>query len=269
MSVAYLTLHANTGAAMSCSARMAELQTMTRLTGRVKWPRPLGHMLRYGVVALALALLSTSAWSQQSMPLSACTVGPLRNCATIDFSTQSVVDGTMLQIAINNMGSLTQPLMGTSIYNLVFATGATALATPLDLMLSPTAQGSATITDNSPWSLFFGGDVLFLSALNDHGVGNCVPAGSSAGFGQAGNTCGGNDAFVFSFLSPIGLDLSTFSLLNMEVVGLGSAPFAESCGDPDMPCGSVPTSTVPEPATLVLVGAGLIGVMIRRGRIRS
>ncbi|HCT58022.1 MAG TPA: PEP-CTERM sorting domain-containing protein [Gemmatimonas aurantiaca] len=254
---------------MNSAARMVGINSMSRFTEGTTPVRTLGRAFRYGIATLASALLATSASSQQSMPLSACTVGPLRNCATIDFSTQSVVDGTMLQIAINNMGSLTQPLMGTSIYNLVFATGATTLATPLDLMLSPTAQGSATITDNSPWSLFFGGDVLFLSALNDHGVGNCVPAGSSAGFGQAGNTCGGNDAFVFSFLSPIGLDLSTFSLLNMEVVGLGSAPFAESCGDPDMPCGSVPTSTVPEPATLVLVGAGLIGVMIRRGRIRS
>jgi hypothetical protein len=128
--------------------------------------------------------------------------------------------------------------------------------------LVPTTEGSATLVDASAWDLFDGGDAIFLSALSNFGVGGCAAGAPVGGFGQAGQTCGAGAYLAFSYATPHAYDPASFTLLNLEAVGLTST----------LPAGSADAfAVVPEPSTVLLVGQGLLGVLVfarRRARRR-
>jgi hypothetical protein len=122
--------------------------------------------------------------------------------------------------------------------------------------------GGATIADGSPWEVFDSGDALFLSALGDRGIGGCATGPDVDGFGQAATTCGAGQFVTFAFTPSAAFDPDRFRLLNLEFVGLDTPLRGASCGAPEAPCritaDTRPISTVPEPTSLALLGAGLL-----------
>lgn len=228
------------------------------------------RMWRMRVVPLctvALVVTPTIAAAQSASEFTACSTGALSNCAVISLASQLGVGpgGTNLfQIAIANLGSQATPSLATTIYNLVFLTGQSPApsGSEIDASLAPVAQGGATITDATPWDVFDSGDAIFLSALSNNGVGGCVASGATAGFSQAGQTCGDGQFLTFSFFTPRAYDPSAFTLADLEFLGLSPDLPADSCND-STPCTVTridtppPVTATPEPATIALVAAGL------------
>ncbi len=200
--------------------------------------------------------------------LQACTIGTLQNCAHLRFTTSPGTSTgiTLLAISVSNLGSIVTPSLPTSVYNFVFLTGLAPATTSLSALVAPIATGGATITDPSSWDVFDSGDAIFLSALTNNGVGNCVVGAPESGFGQAGNTCGIGQTFLFGYETPHVFDVMQFSIANMEVVGLDPTLPADSCGDPNTPC--LVTESVPEPATMLLVASGLLCLAVPAVRRR-
>lgn len=214
-------------------------------------------------VLAALAILApyAAAHAQTTRVLSACTTGTLSNCAEFRLTaTPGAGAGgqTLFEIAIRNTGSRTNPALATSIYNVVFGTGQNPFApgSEVDAAAAPVARGGATVTSASPWDVFDSGDAVFLSALDNFGVGGCVVGTPVGGFGQAGNTCAGGAYLAFSYSTPRAYDLSAFSLLDVEVVGL----------TPGLPADSYTPSAVPEPGAALLLAPGLLGAAAMRRR---
>lgn len=219
-------------------------------------------------VSLGVPLLA-----QTTRTVQACTGGVLSNCANIRWSSwaSSAVGMTTLEIAVSNLGSLSQPLLATSVYNFVFWTGLPADAIFVDALVAPVAQGGATLSDPTGWNVYTAGDAIFLSALTNRGIGNCVTGTPQGGFGQAAQTCGSGQSISFTFDAPYAFDVTQFGIANMEVVGLDPALPADSCGDPSLPCAitEIPATTTPEPTTLALLAPGAVAMIWLRRRIRS
>jgi hypothetical protein len=225
-------------------------------------------MLRRRSLLFALLALSypasVSAQTPSFWSFTACTGSVLGSCSLIniglDYGTGP--GGTSyFWLALQNQGFASSPTTATSVYNLVFGTGQAAAdpGTEVDALVAPEATGGAALTDASPWSIFDSGDAIFISALNNFGVGNCVPGDPIDGFGQAGQTCSPDGFFRFSFFTPRAYDLRTFTLLNYEAVGLVDGLPADSCGfEPEC---TITTNVVPEPATVLLTGSGLLLVL--------
>jgi hypothetical protein len=224
--------------------------------------------------ALLLVALTTARAHAQSNDFLACTPGVLANCTEVRLTATpggGTGGATLFEIALRNAGALTQPALPTSVYNLVFGTGlpATAPGSEVSELIVPIPVGGATLADASGWDLFEGGNVLFLSALSNDGVGGCATGAPVGGFGQAGNTCGGGQYLTFSFSTPRLFDPRRFSVLDLEVVGLAQGLPADSCGQQPA-CVVAPVGgTVPEPAILPLLASGvtlLAGAGARRRR---
>ena len=212
--------------------------------------------------ALLLALLSAASARAQTSQFLACTSGALANCADVRLTLTpggGTGGATLFEIALRNAGSATQPALPTSVYNLVFGTGLPAAAPGSEVseLIVPIPVGGATLTDASGWDLFESGDVLFLSALSNNGVGGCASGAPVGGFGQAGNTCGGGQYLTFSFSTPRLFDPRAFSVLDLEVVGLAPGLPADSCGQQPACVSAPPVGTVPEPALLPLLASGV------------
>lgn len=229
--------------------------------------RPLGVPGAPGapvLLALLLAGAPAVAGAQRARTFTACTPDALAFCAELRLT----AGPTTFELALRTLGGApaTSPF---SFYNLVLGTGAAAAAVPRTTALTSGAVGGAAVTDARPWELFDTGDALFLSALTDRGVGGCVTGADIGGFGQAATTCGAGQFVTFTFtpagaFDPVAFDLGAFSVLDLEAVALTPGLPAASCGAEGRACvitADVPTpgtTITPEPATLALVGAGLL-----------
>jgi hypothetical protein len=220
--------------------------------------------------AAAMVLMFPGEAIAQTSTIQACSQGALADCATIRSSIQLGIGpgGTNLfEIALQNFGSQSTPSLATSIYFLAFLTGEAA-ATPgteVNALATPKAEGGATVSDASDWSVFESGDAIFLSALGNNGVGGCAGSSPVGGFGQIGQTCGPDDFITFSFFTTRTFDPNAFTLADLEFVGIADGNPADSCNDAT-PC---KITSTPEPATILLVSTGLAGIAGMRRRRRA
>lgn len=228
-------------------------------------PPPGARVAATLALSLALSLAATaavprSAAAQGRRTLTACTAGTLAACAELRLS----AGPDHVEIALRALGATGAPLLPTSLYNLVLATGAAPAAEGRSTLVAPAGEGGAVVDDASAWEIFDAGDVLFLSALGNHGIGGCARGDDVGGFGQAATTCGAGQFVTFSFAPTATFDPTRFTILNLEFVALTDPPQGMSCGAPDAPCDvaehTPPISTVPEPATVALVASGLLAL---------
>jgi hypothetical protein len=213
--------------------------------------------------ALLLVVLTTARAHAQSNDFLACTPGVLANCTEVRLTATpggGTGGTTLFEIALRNAGSTTQPTLATSVYNLVFGTGLPIAAPGSEVseLLVPVPVGGATLANTSGWDLFESGNVLFLSALSNHGVGGCATGAPVGGFGQAGTTCGTGQFLTFSFSTPRRFDPQAFAVLNLEVVGLAAGLPADSCGEqPACVITPLDGTVIPEPSLGLLLATGL------------
>ena len=210
---------------------------------------------------------SPFALSGQTRMFTACTPDALAVCAEVRLTSGP----SLFVIGIRNLGA-GNTMLPTSVYNLIFSTGAPASAVPGDISPVPVASGGATVSDASPWDLFDAGDAVFLSAVTNRGVGGCAVGADVDGFGQAARTCGTGQFVSFSFTPTHFFNPALFTLLDFEAVALTNPSQGASCGAPELACRVTEAATVaPEPLTFVMLGAALavlVGAMaLRRGRV--
>ncbi|MEO7996339.1 MAG: PEP-CTERM sorting domain-containing protein [Gemmatimonadaceae bacterium] len=211
--------------------------------------------------------------SAQVSYFQACSQGTLANCANIRLtSTLGAGSGgsNLFQIALTNLGSLSNPTLSTSVYFMSLLTGQAAVVPGMetDAFPTPLALGGATISDASSWNVFEKGDAIFLQSLSNDGVGNCGPAASFGGFGQMANTCGASQSVSFSFSTARAFDPNQFSLAGLEFVATAPGNEADSCNDVTL-CTITPQTITPEPSTIVLMIAGLSAIAVVGSRRRK
>lgn len=225
------------------------------------WPRALAL-----AAVLAGTLAPSPAEATVGRRLTLCTPANLQACAAVELFASAVAGGTSFTIGLSNLGSGTYPTLPTAIYSLVLGTGAAATAGS-DLLPVPTAFGGATVSDATPWSLFDGGDVLFLTSSGQTGVGDCNAGGPVDGWSQMGTTCAGG-SIRFAFQTASAFDPRQFSVLDLQWVGLGSSAVGDYCGlsDPCVVVSDIDLTPVPEPMTMTLTATGLAAVMLARRR---
>jgi hypothetical protein len=227
------------------------------------------HIRRWMSPALVCAaLLLPSVASAQSRSFEACSQGSMANCAGIRLTEQLGVgpgSSNLFEIALQNRGSAT-PGLASSIYFLALFTGHAADA-EIDPFATPTAEGGASVSDPTPWSIAESGDAIFLSSLGNFGIGGCAQSAPVGGFGQMAQTCGDDQFITFSFFTSRMFDLDLFELADLEFVAIADGNIADSC-NADAPCVITPVTATPEPGTLLLGATGfvMVGGFVRRRR---
>lgn len=219
----------------------------------------------------SVALVGTHALGAQTRTFQACSQGALKNCAGIRL-TSSLGAGpagtNRFDIAIANLGSQAFPGLATSIYFATFTTGLGPVAFGPDALPTPVQVGGATLLDATPWSLLDGGDVVFLSAPGNDGIGNCTFAGAVGGFGLMAQTCGAGTYISFSFFTPRAINVNNVGIGDLEFVAISSGNTADSCND-TTPCTITSAVVTPEPASLMLLVAGLAGIAVVTARRKT
>ena len=220
-------------------------------------------VFRIAILAILFGVRGKEAFAQQRA-LTACTPDALAICAELQLGP---ANAGLFQIGVRTIGSATQPQLPVSLYNLIFGTGSSGSLNPVSTLLAPLGVGGATISDASDWEIFDTGELLFLSALSNRGVGGCVNGADVDGFGQAVRTCGAGQLAMFSFMPTAMFDASLFSILNFEAVALTDPAQGASCGDPSSACAIIadtqnPPTVTPEPLSIALVGSGLLFIAI-------
>lgn len=229
------------------------------------------------LVPLAVVLLTVLAparvSAQSVRTITACTPDALGICADLRLTSST----NFFEIGIRAITATGTPTAPISLYNLIFGTGGALAAAPISNTPAPVATGGATVSDPTAWDLFDEGNVLFLSALSNRGIGECVAGADVDGFGQAARTCGAGQWITFGFTPSAVFDPNAFTLLSFEAVALTSPTQGASCGGAT-PCritadvsGTLPppSTTVPEPSTIGLFGAGLLGLIGAASRRRK
>jgi hypothetical protein len=215
------------------------------------------HVRARTLVSLAAVLAATSprvTAAQLTRTLTTCTPDALAICAELRLTATAGI----FEIGLRTVGATGVPALPIAVYNLVLGTGAPAALAPLSTNLVSAGVGGATVSDPTPWEVFDAGDVLFLSALSNRGVGGCVAGADVAGFGQAVRTCGAGSFAAFQFAPTAAFNPNAFTILNLEAVVLAAGLPAASCGAAGAECVITADTLVPEPATALLVGVGLL-----------
>ncbi len=228
-------------------------------------PRLTRHRVaRIAAVAAVLAIAAPRAAAAQTSMFEACSPGALNDCAIIRLTTTATAGGSIFEIALQNLGSGSSPLLATSIYYLLLSTGQASDPQP-DATATPHAEG-ASITDASDWGVTDFGDFIQFSPFTNNGVGNCESAPAAGTFGQMGNTCVGQ-FITFSFFTPHVYDLSAMTLADLEFAAAPDGSLGDSCTDVAV-CTITPlaVSATPEPACVVLTSTGLVGLAVLRRR---
>lgn len=226
-----------------------------------------------GLAAVGLAVMAPRALSAQVAMFQTCTP-VLNNCALIRLTNETGAGAggaNLFEIAIQNQGTaLMDP---TSMYLLELFTGA-APAAESDATPAPTAEGGASVAAGAlPWTLINVGDALFLTSMDNSGVGGCSAGSAGAALSQVGQTCGDGQFITFSFSTTQLFDPTAFTVAELD---LGSATSADGqpsdgCGVSTVACNvkQVPVTATPEPATMLLSLTGFAGLAGTRLRRRS
>lgn len=222
-----------------------------------------------GLLLVAAGRAPAAAQLPSPRTFTACTPGALTGCAELRLT----AGPSLFEIALRAVGVTGAPAVPISVYNLVLGTGAAAVGTPVPTLLGPIAEGGATVSNASDWEVFDAGDALFLSALSNRGVGGCATGADVGGFGQAATTCGGGQFVTFRFAPSAAFDPDRFTLLDLEVVALEDPLRAATCGG-EVACVITadtrgPVTMIPEPATVALVGAGVLALGSRSRLART
>lgn len=236
-------------------------------------PRRLANLAIASVLLSSASLMLPRTAMAQVSFFQACSQGALANCANIRL-TSTIGAGSggsnLFEIALTNLGSQSTPTLSTSVYFLSLLTGQAPVTpgTETDVLTTPSALGGATVSDNSSWNVYETGDAIFLSALSNNGVGNCVVSSAVGGFGQMANTCSASDFVSFSFSTARAFDPNQFSLADLEFVAIAPGNDADSCNDVTA-CIITPQTITPEPSTVALMIAGLSAIAFVGSRRRN
>lgn len=225
--------------------------------------------------AAALAVFGAAfalprAASAQTSEFRACTLTTLETCAQINLSQQLGIGPgglNLFSIALQNLGSSTQPLLPSALFYVMLNTGHDVAepGTEVDALVTPQAAGGATLADASEWSLFDSGDAIFLSALSNFGIGGCAAGDPANGLGQMGQTCGPNETISFSFFTSRTYDMGAMSVADVEWGGLDANASNDSC----IAGVNCAVTATPEPGTLLLAFTGLSGFLGAHRRRRQ
>ena len=235
--------------------------------------RQLQALALVSAIVASATIMTPEISAAQVTNFKACSQGTLANCANIRLTSTigaGVGGSNLFQIGVSNLGSLSTPTLPTSIYFLSLLTGKPAVAAgaETDVLATPVALGGATVSNAAPWSIFETGDVIFLSAPGNDGIGNCATSTPVGGFGLMARTCGLANFISFNFSTVRAFDPRLFTLGDLEFVAIAPSNIADSCND-RTPCAVTAATTVPEPTSLALVAAGFLAIITARSRRQS
>lgn len=202
-----------------------------------------------------------------------CTAGSINACASIMVITEEIPGGgTQVTIKVVNMQGMAT--LDNTDGSLITKVGLTAPDIEGAVLQGVTAESPATATGNPSgyWTMLqggqanIGGNGLEFSAGSQNtegGILGCDP--SNANPSNYFQTCGGG-VVVIRFTTT-----NTWSAADAQVafkaVSIGDQDLSLNCRTGDDTC--VPSTTVPEPATIVLLGSGLAALGVIRKRRRA